>query len=125
HVSERAAAGAQVVAVPSPDGIEVPTDAMLAAIDEETRLVTLDHVFFGSGALTDVGPIVARAHEVGALVCLDVYQSVGAVPIDVLALDVDFAVGGSHKYLCGGSGAGFIYVRDDHLRRLEPRVTGW
>ena len=125
HVSERAAAGAEVVAVPSPDGVEVPTDALLAAIDERTRLVTLDHVFFWSGALNDVGAVVARAHAVGALVCLDVYQSVGAVPIDVAAMDVDFALGGSHKYLCGGSGAGFIYVRDDHLRRLEPRITGW
>lgn len=125
HVSERAARGARVVPVPSRDGITVPTEDLLAAIDERTRLVTIDHVFFGSSAITDVAAVVARAHEVGALVCLDVYQSAGAVPIDVVAMDVDFALGGSHKYLCGGSGAGFIYVRDDHLRTLEPRVTGW
>jgi kynureninase len=125
HVSERAAPGARVCAVASPDGVEVPLEDVLAAIDEETRLVTVDHVFFGSGALNDVAAIVRRAHEVGALVCADVYQSAGAVPIDVRAWDVDFALGGSHKYLCGGSGAGFLYVRDDHLRVLEPRVTGW
>ena len=125
HVSERAAPGARCVAVPSADGVEVPLEAVLAAIDEETRLVTIDHVFFGSGAQNDVAAITRRAHAVGALVCVDVYQSVGAVPIDVLAWDADFVVGGSHKYLCGGSGAGFLYVRDDHLKTLEPRITGW
>ncbi len=125
HVSERAAAGARCVVVRSPDGMDVPTELVLEAIDEETRLVTLDHVFFGSSAMMDVPAIVRHAHERGALVCVDVYQSVGAVPIDVRAWDADFVVGGSHKFLCGGTGAGFLYVRGDHLARLEPRVTGW
>jgi kynureninase len=125
HVSERAAPGAEIVVVPSPDGIDVPAERILEAIDERTRLVTLDHVFFGSGAMVDVAPIVRRAHDVGALVCVDIYQSVGAVPIDVAAWDCDFALGGSHKYLCGGTGACFLYVRGDHIGRLEPRITGW
>jgi kynureninase len=72
-----------------------------------------------------VDAIVARAHDVGALVVLDAYQSAGTVPLDVTALGVDFAVGGSVKWLCGGPGAGWLYVRPDLIERLEPAYTGW
>src|SRR5437868_6232597 len=107
--------------------VEVPADdaAVLDAIDERTLLVPISHVLFRTGRIQDVDPIVRRAHEVGALVVLDAYQSVGTVPLDVTALDVDFAVGGSVKWLCGGPGAGWLYVRPDVGERLEPALTGW
>ena len=95
------------------------------AIDERTLLVPVTHVLFKTGHIQDVAAIARRAHEVGAHVLLDVYQSVGTVPLDVTALGVDFAVGGSVKWLCGGPGAGYLYVRPDLAERLEPSLTGW
>src|SRR5207302_6236929 len=73
----------------------------------------------------EVEAMVGRGHEVGALVGVEGYQSVGAVPLDVTALGVDFAVGGSVKWLCGGPGAAWLYVRPDLAATLEPALTGW
>ena len=95
------------------------------AIDERTLLVPISHVLFKSGEIQDVEKIVSRAHEVGAHVILDAYQSAGIVPLDVTALDVDFAVGGSVKWLSGGPGNGWLYVRPDLAETLEPAYTGW
>jgi len=95
------------------------------AIDERTLLVPISHVLFKNAEIQDVEPIIARAHEVGAYVVLDCYQSAGVVPFDVTELDVDFAVGGSVKWLCGGPGAGWLYVRPDLAERLEPTFVGW
>jgi kynureninase len=117
--------GARVEMVPSDDGITVPLDRYLAAIDERTLLVPLSHVVFRSGFVQDVAAIVKRAHEVGAYVVADLYQSAGTVPVDVTAWDVDFATGGSVKWLCGGPGAGYLYVAPRLRDRLRPRVTGW
>jgi kynureninase len=100
-------------------------EGVVEAIDERTLLVPVTHVLFKTGAIQDVEAIVARAHEVGALVVLDAYQSVGTVPLDVTALGVDFAVGGSVKWLCGGPGAAWLYVRPDLAPSLEPALTGW
>jgi kynureninase len=100
-------------------------EEIVAAIDERTLLVPITHVIFKTGRIQDVAPIVERAHEVGAYVVLDAYQSVGTVPLDVTALDVDFAVGGSVKWLCGGPGAGWLYVRPDLAATLEPTLVGW
>ncbi len=119
------AAGARVVEVPSDDGITIDTERMVDAIDEETLLVPISHVLFKSAYIQDVKAIVEKAHRVGALVVLDVYQSAGAVPFSVKDLDVDFATGGSVKWLCGGPGAGYLYVRPELRDRLEPKVTGW
>jgi kynureninase len=94
-------------------------------IDERTLLVPISHVLYKSGEIQDVEPIVRRAHEAGAHVILDCYQSAGIVPLDVAGLEVDFAVGGSVKWLCGGPGNGWLYVRPDLVERLEPRLTGW
>jgi kynureninase len=99
--------------------------AIVDAIDERTLLVPISHVLFKTGEIQDVEPIVRRAHEVGAHVVLDCYQSAGIVPLDVTALGVDFAVGGSVKWLCGGPGNGWLYVRPDLAERLEPTFTGW
>ncbi len=117
--------GLRIDLVKSDDGITVPLERMLAAIDEETLLVPISHVLYKSAFLQDAQAIIERAHEVGARVILDVYQSAGTVPFNVKELNVDFATGGSVKWLCGGPGAGYLYVRPDLMERLEPKTTGW
>jgi kynureninase len=112
------ARGAEIVVCPD-------EEAIVAAIDERTLLVPISHVIFKTGRIQDVEPIISRAHEVGAYVVLDAYQSVGTVPLDVTALGVDFAVGGSVKWLCGGAGAAWLYIRPDLAERLEPTLVGW
>ena len=114
----QAARGAEIVVAPDDAGV-------VEAIDERTLLVPVTHVLFQTGEIQDVEAIVARSHEAGALVVLDAYQSVGTVQLDVTALGVDFAVGGSVKWLCGGPGAGWLYVRPDLAETLEPALTGW
>jgi len=117
--------GLRIEIVKSDDGITVPLERMLSAIDEETLLVPISHVLFKSAFLQDAKAITQRAHEVGAMVVLDTYQSAGTVPFSVKDLQVDFATGGSVKWLCGGPGAGYLYVRPDLIDRLEPKTTGW
>ncbi len=117
--------GARLVTVPSADGISVPVDRMLAAIDDRTALVSVSHVLFRSSYIQDLAAITKRAHEVGAMVIADLYQSAGTVPVDVRELGVDFATGGSVKWLCGGPGAGYLYVRRDLWPTLRPKLTGW
>jgi kynureninase len=119
------ARGARIHVVPSPDGIGVPIEVLLAAIDEETLIVPISHVLFKSAYLQDAAAVCRRAREVGALVLLDTYQSLGTVPVDVQALGVDMVCGGSVKWLCGGPGAGYLYVAQELLPKLEPRITGW
>lgn len=117
--------GVELELVPSDDGISITTERMLEAIDERTSMVVLSHAVYVSGALFDVAAICKRAHEVGALVMCDAYQTLGTVPIDVAAWDLDILVGGSHKWLCGGPGTCFLWVRPDLRMRLEPMTTGW
>jgi kynureninase len=100
-------------------------EEIVERIDERTLLVPISHVLFKEAEIQDVEPIVRRAHDVGAHVILDCYQSAGIVPLDVIALGVDFAVGGSVKWLCGGPGNGWLYVRPDLAERLEPTYIGW
>jgi kynureninase len=117
--------GARVVSVASPDGFTLPVDLLLDAIDEETQLVSVSHVAFRSSYIQDLAAIVERAHRVGAMVIADLYQSAGTVPVDVRALNLDFATGGSVKWLCGGPGAGYLYVRRDLWPTLKPAATGF
>lgn len=117
--------GAELRLVPSDDGITVPLERMLEAIDERTAIVPISHGIYVSGALQDVGAICRRAREVGALTMIDVYQTLGCVPIDVEAWGADIVVGGSHKWLCGGPGTAFMWVRPGIAERLRPRLTGW
>ena len=117
--------GARVCPVPSTDGITLPTERMLDAIDDQTLLVSVSHVAFRSSFVQDLAAITRRAHEMGALVIADLYQSAGVLPVDVRALGVDFATGGSVKWLCGGPGAGYLYVRPDLRAELRPAATGW
>ena len=117
--------GLRIDIVKSDDGITVPLERMLAAVDEDTLLVPISHVLYKSAFLQDAQAIIERAHEVGARVILDVYQSAGTVPFNVKELKVDFATGGSVKWLCGGPGAGYLYVRPNLIDQLEPKTTGW
>jgi kynureninase len=116
--------GAKLEVVPSRD-LTVDLDRLLEAIDERTALVAVTHVAFRSSALLDAAAVAARAHQVGALVLLDTYQSAGTVPIDVAALDVDLMVGGSVKWLLGGPGTGYLYARPEVAEGLAPRLVGW
>ena len=117
--------GAEIKLARSWDGITVPTETFLDAIDERTAVVALSHVLFKSAYLQDIAAITERAHEVGAMVALDCYQSAGTIPFSLTELNVDFAVGGSVKWLCGGPGAGWLYVRPDLQNTLRPGLVGW
>jgi len=113
-------------AQPDLEVVVVPDDgAIVDAIDERTLLVPITHVLFKTAEIQDVEAIVRRAHDAGAHVVVDAYQSAGIVPLDVTALNVDFAVGGSVKWLCGGPGNGWLYVRPDLAEVLEPTFMGW
>ncbi len=117
--------GARIVVVPSDDGIGIETDRLLAAIDERTRLVAISHVLFRSAYIVDAEAVCRRAHEVGALVSLDAFHSVGVLPVDVKGMGVDFLTGGVLKWLCGGPGGAFLYAAPAVRDRLAPALTGW
>ena len=117
--------GARVETVASDDGVTIPTERILAAIDDGAALVALSHVSFRSSYRAEVEPIVERAHKHGALVLLDVYQSAGVVPLKTSEWGVDFLIGGTIKWLCGGPACGYLYVRPDLQGRLQPKLTGW
>jgi kynureninase len=117
--------GAKVEIVDSPDGITVPLENILAAIDDTTSLVAISHTSFQSSYRVDAKAIVERAHSLGALVLLDIYQSAGAVELAASEWGVDFLIGGTIKWLCGGPACGYLYVRPDLQRDLRPRLTGW
>jgi len=117
--------GAEVVVVEADDGVRAPTARLLEAIDERTLIVPVSHVLFRSSGMQDVRGIVERAHAVGALVLLDTYQSAGTVPLSIADWGVDFCVGGSIKWACGGPGTAYLYVDPDLYGRLRPAQTGW
>jgi kynureninase len=117
--------GARVVEVPSDDGRTMSTDRICSAIDERTAVVMLSHAAYVSGSLIDVRAIADRCRETDAIFVLDAYQTTGVYPFDVVDLGIDVVVGGSHKWLCGGPGCGFVYVRPGLRDRIEPAVTGW
>ena len=117
--------GARVVVVPSEDGVGVSEERLMEAIDERTRLVAISHVLFRSAYIMDVPRIAAHAHAMGALVSLDAYHSVGVMPVDVEQLGVDFLSGGVLKWLCGGPGGCFLWVRPEVGAAVAPAITGW
>jgi kynureninase len=119
------ARGAQVHMVKTDDGMTIHTERLLDAIDETTKIVPISHVLFRSAYIKDVAAITEKAHKVGALVMLDCFHSLGVVPFDIQRLNVDFATGGVLKWLCGGPGTAYLYVRPDHGKTLEPTLTGW
>jgi len=117
--------GVQVEVIESPDGLSVPLEAFARAVDDRTALVATSHVYFTSGAVQDVRAISDLAHACGALCLVDGYQSVGQIPVDVRSLGVDFLTAGGLKWLLGGPGIVFMYVREEVGRRLIPTTTGW
>jgi kynureninase len=117
--------GARVELVASSDVVRIDLDKFLAAIDETTLLVPISHVLFRSSYIVDARAIIERAHRVGAHVILDTFQAAGTIPIDVRALGADFAVGGVLKWLCGGPGVAYLYVRENLRAKLQPALTGW
>ena len=123
HAQE--ARGARVVHVPEAADGTLPIEHFERAIDDDTLLVSITHVCYRNGATTDVRKIVDLAHERGAYVLLDAFQSVGSLPIDVEALDVDFLGAGVLKYLLGSAGLGFFYCRRELVEKVWPTATGW
>jgi kynureninase len=117
--------GVELVVVESPDTINVPVEAIARAVDERTALVVTSQVYFTSGAIQDIKRVADVAHANGALCLIDAYQSVGQVPVDVRASGVDALVAGGLKWLLGGPGIVFLYVREAVARRLEPKISGW
>ncbi len=117
--------GARVRVVPSDDGRTIPTERIVEAITEKTAIAVLSHAYYVSGALADIRTIQAHCRSVGALLCVDAYQTTGVYPYDVTEWDLDLVTGGSHKWLCGGPGCGFLYVKPSLLERFRPAVTGW
>jgi len=124
-LDQERARGAEVTVVPSDDGVRVDLERLLDAIDERTVFVNVSHVAFKSSWRADVAAIAARAHAVGALTIVDGYQAVGTVPVDVGALGVDVYIGGCLKWLCGGPGVAFLWVRPELQASLTPHLTGW
>ena len=121
----KARAGVELVIVESPDRVSVPVDAIARAVDDRTALVVTSHVYFTSGAIQDIKRVAAAAHEHGALCLIDAYQSVGQIPVDVRDTGVDALVAGGLKWLLGGPGIVFLYLREAVARRLEPAISGW
>jgi kynureninase len=117
--------GARVEVVPTPDPIRIDLEKLLAAIDETTLLVPISLVLFRSSYIVDARAIIERAHRVGAHVILDAFQATGTIPLNVRSFGVDFAVGGVLKWLCGGPGVAYLYVREDLRAKLSPSLTGW
>ena len=121
----KARRGIEVVVVESPDGVTVPIDAIARAVDHRTALVATSHVYFTSGAIQDIRAVAELAHAKGALCLVDAYQSVGQIPVDVRTAGVDFLTAGGLKWLLGGTGIVFLYVRAELTRRLQPTTAGW
>ena len=121
----KAKQGIELVVVESPDKIGVPVEAIARAVDDRTALVVTSHVYFTSGAIQDIERVAQVAHDRGALCLIDAYQSVGQIPVDVQQTGVDALVAGGLKWLLGGPGIVFLYVRDAVASRLEPRISGW
>ncbi len=117
--------GAEIVIIKSEEDCSVNTQKLIEAIDEKTLLIATCHAYFVSGAMINVKELAKYAHSKGAKILIDGYQVVGRVPVNVISDDVDFYVGGSHKWLCGGAGAGFLYVKKELLPELNPTITGW
>jgi len=117
--------GARVELLPSANSVRFDLEAFLAAIDETTLLVPISLVLFRSSFIVNARAIIERAHRVGAYVVLDTFQAAGTMPVEVRALATDFAVGGVLKWLCGGPGVAYLYVREDLRTRLRPALTGW
>lgn len=121
----RANPDVEVVSVPSDDGFTVDPARYAEVVDERTALIATSHVFYTTGAIQPVRELAGIAHAKGALLLVDAYQGAGQVPIDVRELGADVLLAGPLKWLLGGPGLSYIYVRDELIPQLTPTVTGW
>ncbi|MCX6537885.1 MAG: aminotransferase class V-fold PLP-dependent enzyme [Acidobacteria bacterium] len=119
------ALGFELKIVPALDDLSVPGERIASAVDDRTSVVALSHVLFRSSYIVDPAPVIERAHQVGAVVILDGYQSAGIIPVDVATMGVDFFVGGCLKWLCGGPGNAFLYTAPWIKSERAPGLTGW
>lgn len=117
--------GAKLDVAPTPDGVRVETEEVVDRIDDSTSIVNINRVLFESSWIMDLPPIIAAAHDAGSLVLVDDFHGSGVVPIDVHALGIDFLLSGALKWLCGGQGIAFLYVRRELIKEMEPAVVGW
>ena len=121
----RRSRGVEVEIVESPDGVRVPLERFAEAVDERTALVATSHVFFTTGAIQDVEALAELCHDRGALLLVDAYQSNGQLPVDAPGWDVDLLVSGALKWLLGGPGLAYLWVRSGLSERLEPTTLSW
>jgi len=121
----RASMGVELVVIPSPDGVTVPLEAFAAAVDERTALVATGHVYFTTGTRIDPRPLAELCHARGALLLVDAYQATGIVPTDLPSSGIDAYVSGTLKWLFGGPGTAFAWVRPALHAALAPTTTGW
>lgn len=125
HFLAKSREGVALSILASPDGVGVPLEAFDTTIDRHTALVATCRVYFTSGYIQDVQAVARLAHQQGSLCLVDDYQGTGQVPIDVKAADVDFLVTGGLKWLIGGPGVAYLYVRRELIPSLQPGVAGW
>ena len=117
--------GVEVVQVPSDDGIGVPPERWARYVDERTALVATSHVFYGTGYVQDLEPIARAARDAGALFLVDGYQAAGQIPVDPRSADADVYVAGPLKWLLGGPGLAFLWVREERIEGLRPTMASW
>ncbi len=117
--------GFDIIEIAAADGMQIATADVVAQIDDRVAVVAVSLVSYLNSARLDIQPIIEAAHAAGAIVVLDAYQAVGIIPLDVTSLDADVVVGGTHKWLCGGMGLAFAYVRPSLAEQLDPVYPGW
>jgi selenocysteine lyase/cysteine desulfurase len=117
--------GVRATLLESPDPLGVPVDAYRRAAGPRTALLVASHVYFTSGIIQDIAALAEIAHAAGARVLIDAYQSVGQLPVDVHRAGVDFLVTGGLKWLLGGPGIAYLYVRREVAEQLQPTAVGW
>jgi kynureninase len=117
--------GVDVVRIASPDGATVPLEHWAAAVGERTAAIATSHVFYNSGAIQDLPALAHIAHDAGALLIIDAYQSAGQIPLHAAESGADVLIAGPLKWLLGGPGLAYLYVREELGRRLEPDIAGW
>lgn len=115
----------ELVVLESDDGVRVDPQKFADAVDERTLMIATSHVFFTTGHIQDLSALSSVAHGAGALCLIDGYQGAGQMPVDLPSTGVDFYTSGPLKWLCGGPGLAYLYVREPLNAELEPRITSW
>ncbi len=115
----------ELVVLESPDGVRIHPEQFEEAVDDRTAFLATSHVFFTTGHRQDLGVLADIAHRAGAFCLIDGYQGAGQVPVDLAESGVDAYTAGPLKWLCGGPGLAYLYVRRERIAHLHPRITSW